>query len=222
VQNYQKELLILVNTLKVPVMGLVFIASLDVKSGTCLATGAVQPGRVSYNNTTPAFLKGCFWSEQWHSRSRSVYFMTSYACPFSSSSFPNIFLLQPYTTVPPHCTLKKATESLVVPQCHYSLRDVHYLSHIRACASPYCSWQVPASGHMETAQSAWHFRANNAPQIKLLPGCVEKAKSSLCAFSYLVPFLIRLTLLFSLALQPQFGPWPTSMKLSVSLRFSRS
>jgi hypothetical protein len=25
-----------------------------------------------------------------------------------------------------------------------------------------------------------------------------------------------------LALQPQFGPWPTSMKLSVSLRFSRS
>jgi hypothetical protein len=27
---------------------------------------------------------------------------------------------------------------------------------------------------------------------------------------------------FPLALQPQFGPWPTSMKLSVSLRFSRS
>jgi hypothetical protein len=27
---------------------------------------------------------------------------------------------------------------------------------------------------------------------------------------------------FSLGLQPQFGPWPTSMKLSVSLRFSRS
>jgi hypothetical protein len=27
--------------------------------------------------------------------------------------------------------------------------------------------------------------------------------------------------LFSLALQPQFGPCPTSMKLSVSLRFSR-
>jgi hypothetical protein len=27
---------------------------------------------------------------------------------------------------------------------------------------------------------------------------------------------------FSLALQPQFGPWPTSMKLSVSLLFSRS
>jgi hypothetical protein len=27
---------------------------------------------------------------------------------------------------------------------------------------------------------------------------------------------------FSLALQPQIGPWPTSMKLSVSLRFSRS
>jgi hypothetical protein len=25
-----------------------------------------------------------------------------------------------------------------------------------------------------------------------------------------------------LALQPQFGPWPTSMKLSVSLRFTRS
>jgi hypothetical protein len=24
------------------------------------------------------------------------------------------------------------------------------------------------------------------------------------------------------ALEPQFGPWPTSMKLSVSLRFSRS
>jgi hypothetical protein len=30
------------------------------------------------------------------------------------------------------------------------------------------------------------------------------------------------TLFFSLALQPQFGPWPTSMKHSVSLRFSRS
>jgi hypothetical protein len=27
---------------------------------------------------------------------------------------------------------------------------------------------------------------------------------------------------FPLALQPQFGPWPTSMKLSVSLQFSRS
>jgi hypothetical protein len=25
-----------------------------------------------------------------------------------------------------------------------------------------------------------------------------------------------------LALQPQFGPWPTSMKLSISLRFTRS
>jgi hypothetical protein len=30
------------------------------------------------------------------------------------------------------------------------------------------------------------------------------------------------TVLFSLALHPQFGPWPTSMKLSVSLRFSTS
>jgi hypothetical protein len=30
------------------------------------------------------------------------------------------------------------------------------------------------------------------------------------------------SLFLSLALQPQFGPWPTSMKLSVSLRFSRS
>jgi hypothetical protein len=27
---------------------------------------------------------------------------------------------------------------------------------------------------------------------------------------------------FPLVLQPQFGPWPTSMKLSVSLRFTRS
>jgi hypothetical protein len=27
---------------------------------------------------------------------------------------------------------------------------------------------------------------------------------------------------FLLALQPQFGPWPTSMKLSVSIRVSRS
>jgi hypothetical protein len=27
---------------------------------------------------------------------------------------------------------------------------------------------------------------------------------------------------FFLALQPQFGPWPTSMKLSISLRFSTS
>jgi hypothetical protein len=27
---------------------------------------------------------------------------------------------------------------------------------------------------------------------------------------------------FLLALQPQFGPWPTSMKLSVSLRYPRS
>jgi hypothetical protein len=30
------------------------------------------------------------------------------------------------------------------------------------------------------------------------------------------------TIFFPLALQPQFGPWPTSMKLSVSLRFTRS
>jgi hypothetical protein len=27
---------------------------------------------------------------------------------------------------------------------------------------------------------------------------------------------------FPLALQPQFGPWPTSVKLSVSFRFTRS
>jgi hypothetical protein len=27
---------------------------------------------------------------------------------------------------------------------------------------------------------------------------------------------------FLMALQPQFGPWPTSMKLSVSLQISRS
>jgi hypothetical protein len=32
----------------------------------------------------------------------------------------------------------------------------------------------------------------------------------------------NLYFLFPLALQPQFGPWPTSMKLSVSLRFTRS
>jgi hypothetical protein len=31
-----------------------------------------------------------------------------------------------------------------------------------------------------------------------------------------------LLLFFPLALQPQFGPWPTSMKLSVSFRFTRS
>jgi hypothetical protein len=31
-----------------------------------------------------------------------------------------------------------------------------------------------------------------------------------------------LSIFFSLALQPQFVPWPTSMKLFVSLRFSRS
>jgi hypothetical protein len=30
------------------------------------------------------------------------------------------------------------------------------------------------------------------------------------------------TFFFPLALQPQFGPWPTCMKLSVSLQFSRS
>jgi hypothetical protein len=32
----------------------------------------------------------------------------------------------------------------------------------------------------------------------------------------------RPTFFFPLALQPQFGPWPTSMKLSVSLQFTRS
>jgi hypothetical protein len=32
---------------------------------------------------------------------------------------------------------------------------------------------------------------------------------------------IRIGFFFSLTLQPQFGPWPTSIKLSVSLRFSR-
>jgi hypothetical protein len=32
----------------------------------------------------------------------------------------------------------------------------------------------------------------------------------------------RSSFFFPLALQPQFGPWPTSMKLSVSLRFTRS
>jgi hypothetical protein len=36
-------------------------------------------------------------------------------------------------------------------------------------------------------------------------------------------FFLPLLLLFSpLVLQPRFGPWPTSMKLSVSLRFTRS
>jgi hypothetical protein len=37
----------------------------------------------------------------------------------------------------------------------------------------------------------------------------------------LVHCILHLTF-FSLTLQPQFGPWPTSMKLSISLRFSRS
>jgi hypothetical protein len=32
----------------------------------------------------------------------------------------------------------------------------------------------------------------------------------------------KLLYFLSLALQPQFGPWRTSMKLSVSLRFTRS
>jgi hypothetical protein len=34
--------------------------------------------------------------------------------------------------------------------------------------------------------------------------------------------LISYQFFFPLALQPQFGPWPTSMKLPVSLRFARS
>jgi hypothetical protein len=40
-------------------------------------------------------------------------------------------------------------------------------------------------------------------------------------FSFIITPL-SVTPFFSLALQPQFGPWPTSMKLSLSLRFSRS
>jgi hypothetical protein len=31
-----------------------------------------------------------------------------------------------------------------------------------------------------------------------------------------------MTVFFPLALQPTFGPWPTSTKLSVSLQFTRS
>jgi hypothetical protein len=55
--------------------------------------------------------------------------------------------------------------------------------------------------HKIKIQSCWGRR-----QIRLV-----------CMRSYILYIFF-----FSLALQPQFGPWPTSMKLSVSLWFSRS
>jgi hypothetical protein len=39
---------------------------------------------------------------------------------------------------------------------------------------------------------------------------------------WFILFRLRKPFFFPLALQPKFGPWPTSMKLSVSLRFTRS
>jgi hypothetical protein len=39
--------------------------------------------------------------------------------------------------------------------------------------------------------------------------------------AYLVRISTKAYFFFSLTQQPQFGPWPTSMKLSVSLRLSR-
>jgi hypothetical protein len=63
--------------------------------------------------------------------------------------------------------------------------------------------------------------------MKLYYTCDRK---SACIFSsvweiihgVLESILYLLTTFFLIALQPQFGPWPTSMKLSVSLQFSRS
>lgn len=168
----------------------------------CLAPTTAWSGGVSYNNTTPAFLKECFWSEQWHLLSRTVYFMTSYACPFSASSFPNIFLLQPYPTVLPHCTLKKATGSLVFPDCHYSLTVVHYLTYVRAplhIAAVYrhtgrdrLRLLVTWSQHnLHGVSQRIMFHKLSWTRKILVHGCVENAKSSLRTFWYRVPFLIR-------------------------------
>jgi hypothetical protein len=51
------------------------------------------------------------------------------------------------------------------------------------------------------------------------------ASAGICLASRWLAMGIHVTILrlfFSLALLPQFGPWPAFMKLSVSLRFSRS
>jgi hypothetical protein len=50
--------------------------------------------------------------------------------------------------------------------------------------------------------------------------CKETQNGLKVTFPYRGYLIFRV--FFPLALQPQFGPWPTSMKLSVSLRFSRS
>jgi hypothetical protein len=50
--------------------------------------------------------------------------------------------------------------------------------------------------------------------VFILHICVECGNSTIIVVCKL--------LFFSLALQPSFGPWPTSMKLSVSLQFTKS
>jgi hypothetical protein len=60
---------------------------------------------------------------------------------------------------------------------------------------------------------------------KLLAGyyCYYNSRIHCYYYNYYYYFIISIaTFFFPLALQPQFVPSPTSMKLSVSLRFSRS
>jgi hypothetical protein len=58
-----------------------------------------------------------------------------------------------------------------------------------------------------------HRHNKNFPKFSLIP---SKFRGKFEIYLHYVHIF------FSLALQPPFGPWPTSMKLSVSLRFSRS
>jgi hypothetical protein len=56
----------------------------------------------------------------------------------------------------------------------------------------------------------------------LLAGCKHEPQRSLLRDSDNYSKIGMTDFFFPLALQPTFGPWPTSMKLSVSLHFSRS
>jgi hypothetical protein len=87
---------------------------------------------------------------------------------------------------------------------------VHYHFQTIQWMSPILNWRNPA--HISTPSHPISFRfILRLSYLRLhLPSELHIQQE------------FRFIFFFLMALQPQFGPWPTSMKLSVSLQFTRS
>jgi hypothetical protein len=95
--------------------------------------------------------------------------------------------------------------------CHYTDWAIPALNSLTMCSFLHVLQRMHDVLEIDPTAKPWSSACFKQSFTRLPLCCIE----SIFIHTYIGTF-------FPLALRPQFGPWPTSMKLSVSLRFTRS